>query len=172
MNMRKIIVLLAVLIAIGGAVSGKSKQGKIGVNITLDEAGLKGKSDSVTAAWMGYGMARANWLSDHVIGKANHPLTYRRTFEEEFTGRETLVKIWSELKESDATLKDAYLDQLVAIQAAGFLAEYVWSYLGSSDWTQVPEQLHLDAFEKWKASNLVGHKPETFAEVKIEQKTK
>jgi len=155
---------------VGAAIAASDD--KVNITVTLDEAALKGKPESVTSAWMGYGIARANWISEHVLGNPEAMKTYHRCFQEELTGRESLAKIWSELKHSDPKLKDDYLDQVITIRGAGFLGEYVWSYLGSADWKQPPKQLRLEAFDKWKASSLAGHKAETFADVKIEPETK
>jgi len=167
-----LIVTLAISTTLAGAGITTSGDEKVNITVTLDEAALKGKPESVTGAWMGYGIARANWLSENVLGKPGVQASYRRCFEEELTGRESLAKIWSEMKHSDPKLKDEYLDQVIMIRGAGFLGEYVWSYLGSTDWQQPPEQLRLDAFDKWKVANLAGHKAQTFANVKIEPETK
>jgi len=105
--MKRNLVVLFVLVALVGMASAKSKGGKESVNITLDQKQLEGKPEAVMSAWMGYGMARANWISEHVLGKSDRPKDYHRGFEEELAGRESLSKIWSDLKGSDATLKDA-----------------------------------------------------------------
>jgi len=172
MNMKRNLVVLFVLVALVGMASAKSKGGKESVNITLDQKQLEGKPEAVMSAWMGYGMARANWISEHVLGKSDRPKDYHRGFEEELAGRESLSKIWSDLKGSDATLKDAYLDQLATVEAAGFMSEYVWTYLGSPEWKDAPQGLRLAEFEKWKTSNLADHKVETCADVTIEEKAK
>ena len=163
---------MAISVALIGPAGSHPEDGKTEITITLDEAALKGKPESVTSAWMGYGIARANWLSENILGRPDATKSYRRCFEEELAGRESLAKIWAELKESDVKLKDDYLDQVLMIRNAGFLGEYVWSYLGSADWKQPPKQLRLEAFDKWKASNLEGHKAVTFADVKIDAEPK
>lgn len=168
---KKLIAVIAISIATLGPAAAQSGDDKVKITITLDEAGLKGKPESVLGAWMGYGIARANWLSENVLVKPDAVESYHRCFEEELAGRESLAKIWIELKQSNSKLSDEYLDQIVSVRRVGFLSEYVWSYLGSADWKQAPEQLRLEAFEKWKATNLPGHKPQTFADVKFEPKT-
>ena len=166
--LKVILVAIATSVALLDPTVAESEDDKVKITITLDEAALKGKPESVLGAWMGYGIARANWLSENVLTKPGGPATYHRCFEEELAGRESLAKIWIELKQSDPKLKDEYLDQLIVVRHAGFLGEYVWSYLGSPDWKQPPDQLRLEAFENWKASKLVGHKAQTFADVKFE----
>ncbi len=173
LTLRKMLVVAtAISAAMIGPGATEPEDDKVKITITLDEAALKGKPESALGAWMGYGIARANWLSENVLVRPGASESYHRCFEEELAGRESLAKIWIELKHSDAKLKDEYLDQIIAIRHAGFLGEYVWSYLGSADWKQAPDTLRLDAFEKWKISNLKGHKAVTFADVKFEQETK
>ena len=72
MNMKRNLVILFVLVALVGMASAKSKAGKESVNITLDQKQLEGKPEAVMSAWMGYGMARANWIS------ASSPFATRR----------------------------------------------------------------------------------------------
>jgi len=157
-------VIVTLLVSVMCVVLVAAKKPKASVSINIDDAGLKGKPGGVSAAWMGYGMARASWIADHVLGKGADPTTYRRSFDEEVAGRETLAKIWTEMKQSEPAA-DTYLDQLENVQKAGYLAEYVWAYLRSPDWKAPSSGLRLDEFDKWKAVNLDGHKPETFADV-------
>jgi len=170
--MKETIIVMVIPIAIIGPAVAETEDKKVEITVTLDEAALKGKPESVTGAWMGYGIARANWISEHVLVNPGELVSYRRCFEEELAGRESLAKIWAELKQSDAKLKDEYLDQVLVIRSAGFLGEYVWSYLGSADWKQPSKELRLEAFEKWRTANLAGHKAQTLADVKIEPGTK
>ena len=84
--MKRNLVVLFVLVALVGMASAKSKAGKESVNITLDQKQLEGKPEAVMSAWMGYGMARADWISEHVLGKSDRPKDYHRGFEEELAG--------------------------------------------------------------------------------------
>jgi hypothetical protein len=170
--MRKTLTILVVLLSLVVTAYAKPKKDKTDVNITLDDEGLKGKPEAVMSAWMGYGLARANWVSEHVIGKSKPLSAYHRSLEEEVAGRESLAKIWLELKQGDRTLSDAYLDQLSSVVASGFLSEYVWVYLRSAEWGEAPQALRLGDFEKWKTANLSGHKVETLADVTIAEKAK
>jgi hypothetical protein len=164
---KRLFTAIAISVAMFGPAAAEPGDDKVEITITLDEAALKGKPESVLGAWMGYGIARANWLSENVLVKPGASESYHRCFEEELAGRESLAKIWIELKQSNAKLKDEYLDQIIAVRHTGFLSEYVWSYLGSADWKQ-PDTLRLVEFEKWKASNLAGHKAVTLADVKFD----
>jgi hypothetical protein len=164
-------VAVAVLLALAPTAAQAKKPGQQ-VNVTIDQQGLEGRPQAVASAWMGYGLGRANWLSEHVVGKKDVPQPYRRSFEEEVAGRETLAKIWSELKQSDPEARDDYLDALAHVLESGFLREYVWVYLKGPEWQAAPPGLRLGEFATWRESNLAAHEVETFADVTVVGKPK
>lgn len=145
-----------------------AKDDKLKISVVIDDKSLKGKSEQVTAAWLGYAMARATWISEQVEVKAIDPATYKRVCEEEVAGRDSLATIWAELKEKDGALSDPYLDQLLKVQAAGFLREYVWVNLRLTTWTVEPANLKQAAYSEWATANLSGHVVETHADARIE----
>lgn len=78
----------------------------------------------------------------------------------EFRARRNLVEAWAEKRISDQSLMDPYLDELTAVSAAGFLAEYTVQYFGRADWA-LPDGLRPAEFRAWQQQNLPRHKPET-----------
>jgi hypothetical protein len=168
---RFVVVAAAILFALAPS-AAHAKKPKQQVNVTIDQQALEGRPQAVASAWMGYGFGRANWLSEHVIGKKDVPQPYRRSFEEEVAGRETLAKIWSELKQSDSEARDAYLDALARVLDSGFLREYVWVYLKAPEWQAPPGGLRLSEFATWREANLAAHEVETFADVTVVGKPK
>ena len=64
---------IATSVALSDPAVAESADDKVKITITLDEAALKGKPESVLGAWMGYGIARANWLSENVLTKPGGP---------------------------------------------------------------------------------------------------
>ncbi len=118
----------------------------------------------MTAAWVDYAMARANWISLHIVAGSPETRSYTRSFDEEVTGRESLVTIWAELKAHDATLRDGYLDELQAVKEAGLNREYVWTSLRPTAWGQQANDLQLDRYAEWAKVNLGGHIVETHAD--------
>ena len=42
-------------------------------------------------------------------------------------------------------------------QAAGFLREYVWSYLRHDSWATRPADMNLAGFDAWRATQLTNH---------------
>ena len=154
--------------ALSAGGSGSERGGpRPSVSIVVDPS-VKGLESGVSAAWLGYGIARAKWVGENVLRGQSGSVTYRRSFEEELYGRESLAKIWEELKAKDQGLADKYLDELLAVSNAGFLREYVWLYFWSGAWKTPPDGLRMADFEKWRAENLRGHRPQTFADIRIE----
>ena len=145
-----------------------AKKDKLNISVVLDDKSLEGKPEQVMSAWLGYAMARANWISEHVDVKSPEAKLYTRTLEEEVAGRDSLATIWGELKEKQQGLTDSYLDQLHKVKEAGLLREYVWANLRSSAWPSEPADLQLARYADWAKLNLPGHKVETHADARIE----
>jgi len=82
------------------------------------------------------------------------------SFECEFTARTQLVKAWIEKHQQNQSIADEYLDVLVAVQEAGFLAEYTSYFFARKQWT-LPEGLRVKEFEVWRRQHLRRHRPVT-----------
>ena len=134
--------------------------------VVLDETLLDDGNESVAAAWIGYALARLVWVRDNASSMENS--SYRISFEEEVHGRESLVKIWEELKEKDPALKNIYLDEALKIYKAGYLSEYVWLYLWEDTWKESPPEARVKEFIAWQDSNLPNHQAETLAGLAFE----
>jgi hypothetical protein len=65
--------------------------------------------------------------------------------------------IWQELREKKTVKPDTYLDALVLINDANYMAEYVWSYI-YKDIGDQPSALELGKFKQWMTVNLPEHK--------------
>ena len=129
--------------------------------VILDETLLEDGNESIAAAWIGYALARLVWVRDNAPQMED--FSYRISFEEEVHGRESLVKIWEELKEKDPALKNIYLDEALMIYKAGYLREYVWLYFWEDTWKELPSEARVKEFIAWQDSNLPNHPVETLA---------
>ncbi len=114
--------------------------------------------------WLAYLFARAAFAANESSGG---PAVGEReaSFEEEVRGRSIAVHMFRELKRNDARLASAYFSDIDRVEAAGFLREYVWSYLHRPSWHSVPENLRLPAFDEWRAMHLPGHVPVTHGRI-------
>src|SRR5262245_32378875 len=80
-------------------------------------------------------------------------------FMGEVIGRAMLAKEWKEARAKKGAAADAYLDSLVRVEEAGFMAEYVVAQLAEPGWT-IPQKtlssLRMDAFAEWMAKSWKG----------------
>lgn len=82
------------------------------------------------------------------------------SFDCEYRSRKQLVNTWREKQQLDQSVEDVYLDRLVEVQVAGFLAEYTMHFLGKPHWNP-PEGLRVEEFLDWRRGNLHGHRVQT-----------
>ncbi len=109
------------------------------------------------AAWLLYGLTKSQSYSD----------TNGDLFATELEARKSLALGWRELREGRA---DEYLDQLIAIDDAGFMAEYVLAFFAQPGWGISAEQLsqlQAGVFLNWARENLATHSPLTFSDITL-----
>jgi hypothetical protein len=114
--------------------------------------------------WLAYLFARAAFAANEhngalVAGERD------ASFEEELRGRTTAVNMFRALRRTDAQLASAYFSDIERVDDAGFLREYVWSYLHQDSWTAPPEGLDLPAFDAWRHTHLPDHVPVTHGRI-------
>jgi hypothetical protein len=121
-------------------------------------------------AWLAYCLARYQYIEEHFNDPSRGHADYKRTFEEEVIGRQMLADAWGKAREFDPSAVNKYLDELLSIEDAGFIPEYVWTYLRDPSWHREPEQLRHDLFDSWRDKHLKGHEVETPVDQSIELK--
>ena len=117
-------------------------------------------AEGAGAIWLGYLMARTVYRDKHNLPLPNSGEIIP-TFAEEVSARSDAVTIYRELKANDRKLHDSYWEQLVKVNAKGFMPAYVWTYLRLSGWLEREAPRDLDAFGRWRASALKDHKTQT-----------
>ena len=152
---KNLIILILGMLIIAGCNSSNLRQQNI--TILVDKEIQRDKN--VGAAWLGYGLALANWCRENK--------SKEDTFEREVYARTKLARIWTELLESGAAKPDAALDDLKEVEDAGFMKEYVWYYLKKPTWTE-PDSLRMERFFEWRDENIPKHKPVIYTGLKIE----
>ena len=136
-------------------------QQRVSSPLVLTDRDMSRMDEGVLDAWLAYTIARQAWVSENVPPEAS--TRYSRSFEEELAGREMLAEVWAAHVKKHPNAKDMYLDQVAAVSSAGFLREYVWTYLGSKKWKTKPEGLRLDEFGVWKEPHLLDHRAKTLS---------
>jgi len=114
--------------------------------------------------WLAYLFARAAYAAGE---SSAAPTAGERaaSFEEEVRGRTMAVNMFRELKRNGAQLASVYFSDIDRVEAAGFLREYVWSYLRRASWKTPPAGLNLDDFNAWRATHLTNHIPVTHGRI-------
>jgi hypothetical protein len=113
--------------------------------------------------WLAYLFARAAFAANETAGG---PAVGEResTFEEEVRGRTIALTTFRALKRERAQPASAYFNDIDRVEAAGFLREYVWSYLRHASWA-TPADLDVSGFETWSAEHLADHKVVTHGRI-------
>ena len=114
------------------------------------------EDDPVMQSWVSYSLARSTCQLQ--IGGDNPARA--SSFECELTARRLLLQTWTDHQSESPAAEDKYLDELVRVQAASYLDEYVARFLEKKHW-DMPDDLETRAFRKWQRKNLRGHKPQT-----------
>lgn len=111
-------------------------------------------SDPVVQSWAAYSLAKSTCQ----ISRDGERPSHYDSFECELRPREVLVRRYRD--RSDPVERDTYLDLLANVERDGFLAEYVWVYLGNSSWIR-PDWLRLEEFEPYRRSRIPRHRART-----------
>ncbi len=114
------------------------------------------ESDPALQSWVSYSLARSTCQLQ--IGGDNPARA--SSFECELIARRLLLQTWSEKQAKAAESENEYLNDLAEVQTAGYLAEYVATFLEKSHW-ETPDNLKTRDFRKWQRKHLRDHKPET-----------
>ncbi|MEM7762505.1 MAG: hypothetical protein AAF290_00370 [Pseudomonadota bacterium] len=117
--------------------------------------------DPVVQSWVAYSLSKS--ICQLEMGGDNP--ARNTSFDCELSARESLVDRWLDYGDTGLGERAAeadYLDAVADAEAAGFLDEYVWTYLEQPSWT-APAELELDAFEAWRAAlpNWQAHRVQT-----------
>ncbi len=136
------------------------------IPIIIDES----LTNDAAAAWLGYALVRTYWFEVEFSSRHPEASEYQYSFDEELEARSDCAKMWRKFKKDQPKLKDKYLDELLAIEKAGFLREYVWCDYYTREWYPQPQDLKMEEFRKWAAKHLKNRKPETRAVAEIQGK--
>ena len=114
--------------------------------------------------WLAYLFARAAFAANETAGG---PAVGEResSFDEEVRGRQIALTTFRALKRDSAQPESAYFNDIDRVEAAGFLREYVWSYLRHSSWSATPGNLDVAGFDVWRAEHLKNHRSVTHGRI-------
>lgn len=136
------------------------------VTIEFDPGGSE--RISVQAAWLAYAAYLAKWATEEENANYVCKRSSSLPFKAELSARTALASnIWAKFKAKDPEAIDEYLDSLLQLEAAGFMAEYVWKYHYRSGWKK-PEALREAEFEEWRSRELPALDPVTLSGIRLE----
>lgn len=115
-----------------------------------------GDDDPALQSWVAYSLSKSTCQLE--MGGDNP--ARNSSYGCEFTARSHLVDTWEEQRAEHHDAADPYLDDLLRVREAGFLDEYVVYFFGRRHW-QVPAEVQVDEFRRWKRGQLRGHRPRT-----------
>ncbi len=112
-------------------------------------------TDPALQSWISYSLGKS--VCQLQIGGENP--ARESSFECEMNARRLLLDTWLEQQTENPGLRDEYLDELASVQQADYLDEYVAKNFGKRHW-EIPIDLDVSGFNKWRRTNLRGHKPQ------------
>ena len=133
-------------------------EGRPRAAVLIDTEEINRRPNMVGLSWLDYLEAKSAML------KGQEPQARDWTFEEERNARDLLAKAWMARKPSMQV--DRYLDALGDVSTAGFMSEYVWTFLRKESWGQ-PAGLRLTEFESWASLHLADHRLETLVDLDV-----
>ena len=86
-------------------------------------------------------------------------------FDEEVFGRDLATQTYADARRKDPKVRDAYWDDMVAVRAAAFMREYVWTYLKRPSWPETQKPSKISAFQNWQRQHLKNHRSQTHGAV-------
>lgn len=113
-------------------------------------------SDPALQSWVAYSLMRS--VCQLELGGTNP--ARQSSYACELKARDALVEAWAEQRADHRDISDDYLDELLAVRAAGYLDAYTAYYFQRKNW-QVPDAVDVDAFDKWRRQHLRRHRPRT-----------
>jgi hypothetical protein len=117
---------------------------------------------TVAAAWTTYAGTKVLMRTGQYFTMYPQLQGRNTPFDEEYFARDAMAEFWAAQPPEKQRI-DPYLLLLARIRAAGFLREYVWTFLREPAWPQ-PAGLEIQRFETWATQNrLADHKPPMLA---------
>jgi len=139
---------------------------KLPARVTVQIARLPNKNES--EAWLLYGISLVQWAMRCIALESTLPGLLQPSFAAERYARAKQIDIWRKMgRARNEPLP--YLEELMQIEEAGYLDDYVWRYHRRPAWGSVPASIiaRSEEFERWMAKKFPDHKPQTNAGVMV-----
>jgi hypothetical protein len=162
-------ILAALAESMGDARAARRRIEPPGETPPVQEASIEVDShyDAETSAlWLSYALELVKYSREHPATRPPCGGRLLPGYAAELSARRAALESY---RARDAANRGArYFDELLRIDAAGFLDEYAWHYLRNERWdTTPPPGLDLSAFEAYRQSELASHVVQSGARVRI-----
>jgi hypothetical protein len=156
-----------ILAAIAGSIENRRRRAQNPPPPAVQEASIEvdGSYDAGTAAlWLSYAAHLVTFSREHPETRPACGGRLVPGFAAELAARRSALGDYR----ARGAQGDAYFDELVRIEDAGFLDEYAWHYLRNDRWDVTPPaDLELGAFEVFRQRELAAHVVQSGARVRI-----
>lgn len=128
---------------------------------------LKTASEAERNAWTFYGVFLLHWTMQ-CIPLRDATRSFTMPYAAMQFARAKQIQAWRETR-SKYPETVPYMEEMIRIEEAGFLDDYLWRYLANPSWGSppVPVSARRAEFERWMAENLPAHQPQTKAVISI-----
>ena len=157
-----VLILTIALLCTGCATSGGTKK-QVSIEIL---AASESKEDTLSST--AFGIALLGSLSNEGNVALEPVGYYKPTFKILVSAFSSQIQIWRELKEKKDP-NSPYMNQLIEIDDAGFLNEYVSVEHSNIIVDEIPKNLRINELEKWSKVNLINHKPRIEARLNLQE---
>lgn len=113
-------------------------------------------TDPVLQSWVAYSLSKSVCQLEM---SGDNPAR-QSSYHCEFKSRNILIDAWVERRANNPELSDDYLDDMLRVREAGYVDEYTVYFFARDNW-QVPVEVDVDGFSRWRRDNLRGHRPQT-----------
>lgn len=116
--------------------------------------------------WLAYAVELGKYAREHPDAAPPCGGTVEPPYQLEIDAREAALREYRSRPANGR--RSGYFQVLSKVENAGFLDEYVWSFLHKDSWgTAPPHELSMGAFEEFRARELATHTAQSGAHVRI-----
>ncbi len=138
-----------------------SKEEAVTIDVSLDPSLMS--NDASLASWLAYAIIIADEMNTYYTQQPSG--NFILTFAIELSAREGMIEQYVSLKNNgDLPETYQYVEELLLIENAGFLEEYVFFSFNPGTWENDKGFIEAD-FTNWKEINLSNHQPLTLATI-------
>ena len=130
---------------------------------------MNASGDAADAAmWLAYAVTLVQYAREHPDQGPPCGGEFEPPFEVEVEGRRAALREYRARPANGR--RSNYFETLARVEAAGFLDEYVWTFLHTRAWgTSPPHELAIGAFDEFRAQDLAAHEVQSGAHVRINE---